>query len=369
MLKTTEELYQEHLDEMFAPDPKFSNEDVERILDRILQCLPNEGKLYKYRSIEGKAFDNAFDSLKNGYLWLPKAEDLNDDEDTTLFYDPLKSAEEIKDYLFAHPYEFMSVVVSAPERKFKLGKTKRDELIVKRACDCYDKATGELDKRKAVLEMVKDGIPKETAIEQLNKVESFIESYLQNNKKAVETLVDKHMKYNDNIRSLAYVYSMSEDFDCNQMWAYYANSNNGFCIEYDFNKSKELPVEIKRKLINLYRVKYVESVEEFSFEPLLEWFLCGQDERIYNEENKRILNYLITKKIGWQHEKEWRLFMTDIDNKLFADIVSGIIIDERAIHSENGSKLIALAKERAWKIKVRRTSITKTKHLYENWSE
>ena len=199
MPKTTEQLYQEHLDEMFAPDPKFSDEDVERILDRILQCLPNEGKLYKYRSIEGKAFDNAFDSLKNGYLWLPKAEDLNDDEDTTLFYDPLKSAEEIKDYLFEHPYEFMSVVASAPERKFKIGKTKHDEHIVKLACECYDKASGKLNKRKAILRMVKDGIPKEAAIEQLNKVELFIESYTENNKKAIEALAEMHMKYNDNI--------------------------------------------------------------------------------------------------------------------------------------------------------------------------
>ena len=98
----TDNLYQKHIETIFGVKKieEFSNEEVENAFNVLLQILPNEGKLYKYRSIEGKAFDNAFDSLENGYLWLPKAEDLNDDEDTTLFYDPLKSAEEIKDYLF-----------------------------------------------------------------------------------------------------------------------------------------------------------------------------------------------------------------------------------------------------------------------------
>ncbi len=364
MSKTTDELYMEHLDEMFDINSPFTDEAVERILNRMLLFLPNGGKLYKYRSMEGTAFDNAFDSLKNGYLWLPKAEDLNDDEDTVLYYDPLKSVEEIKEYIFSHPYEFMGAVISSPERKFKIGKTKKDEFEIKCVCNCFDRTTGVLDEHKAILRMVKNGIPKEKAVKQLNILKAFIESYPKDNIKAIESLAEMHLSYNKRIRSQSYIYSLSEDYDNDQLWAYYANSNNGFCIEYDFNKCRELPVDTKRNLISLYKVKYKEA-EEYSFKPLIEWFFDGRDSTKYSEENKKILNQLITKKIGWQQEKEWRLFLSDTENKLFADIVSGIIIDERTLGSENSNMLISLSEARGWDIRIRRKNKVGTKHIYE----
>ena len=53
MSMTKDELYEQHLQEVLsiAKIEDYSEEDVERVLDRLLQCLPNNGKLYKYRSI------------------------------------------------------------------------------------------------------------------------------------------------------------------------------------------------------------------------------------------------------------------------------------------------------------------------------
>ena len=92
-----EKLYQDHLSEMFSLSKieDYSDDKIDHVLNRILQCLPNDGKLYKYRSIEGDSFENTYDSMANGYLWFPKASDLNDDEDTVLYYDPIESVEEI----------------------------------------------------------------------------------------------------------------------------------------------------------------------------------------------------------------------------------------------------------------------------------
>jgi hypothetical protein len=153
------------------------------------------------------------------------------------------------------------------------------------------------------------------------------------------------------------------------LWAYYANRNYGFCIEYDFQKAKTLPVEFKRKLIRFYRVRYQEA-QEFSFIPLLEWYLGGkEDQEAFGEENYHTMVSLITKLPDWKHEKEWRLFLCDVENKLQVDLVSGLILDERILGHPNTCSLISLAKERGWRLTVRRKNITNTRHIYGDWSE
>ena len=61
--------------------------------------MPNGCKFYKYRSLIGESFDNTFDSLENGYLWIPSADALNDDFDSILFGDALSYHRRIVDYL------------------------------------------------------------------------------------------------------------------------------------------------------------------------------------------------------------------------------------------------------------------------------
>lgn len=58
------------------------------------------------------------------------------------------------------------------------------------------------------------------------------------------------------------------------------------------------------------------------------------------------LTYMITKPSRWKEKKEWRIFLFNHDekNKIFADIVSGLILYERIMNSENGIKLLDLAK-------------------------
>ena len=87
---TKEELYQQHLNAMYSTNAETcSEEEVEEIFARLLQCLPNDGKLYKYRSIEGEAFAYALDGLQNKYLWMAKASSLNDDFDCSVRFDPM----------------------------------------------------------------------------------------------------------------------------------------------------------------------------------------------------------------------------------------------------------------------------------------
>ena len=76
-----------------------SNENLDGNCQDLLAALPNGGKLYKYRSLVGKSFDNTYDSLEKGYLWIPSADTLNDDFDSILFGDALSYHRHIVDYL------------------------------------------------------------------------------------------------------------------------------------------------------------------------------------------------------------------------------------------------------------------------------
>ena len=106
--------YEEHLHEMFENKiDEFDNEKMMSMLQRVLSVLPNGGKLYKYRSIDDPSFTNTYNSLNDGYIWLSVASELNDDEDTVLYYNPDAECEQLKEYLFSHPYLFYTPFAKA----------------------------------------------------------------------------------------------------------------------------------------------------------------------------------------------------------------------------------------------------------------
>lgn len=101
---------------------------------------------------------------------------------------------------------------------------------------------------------------------------------------------------------------------------------------------------------------------------MLQYFIGGKkDTELFKRENRVALEHTITKLSKWQEEKEWRVFLCNLDdnNKIYADIVSGIIIDERALECDNGQMLIELAKEKGCDIKVRKRKRSGVGHYYE----
>lgn len=68
-------------------------------------------------------------------------------------------------------------------------------------------------------------------------------------------------------------------------------------------------------------------------------------------------------------KKEWRILLPNIDNKLYVNLVSGIIIDDRAINTDNGKKLLELCEQRGWTVTVRTKNVIQTKHKYISYDE
>lgn len=371
MKRNKEQLYKEHLDEMFGATAldDLAESDIDRIVVRLLSFLPNNGRLYKYRSIEGESFEYAYDGLKNGYIYMARANTLNDDLDSTLNFDVEKDLNRQMMLFVDKPWLYLDAWVKA-NSNVPIFRNANDEEAYQIVMSCVDSKTYEIDKRKAVRLFSQYGI--EPAI-----VEKYIEELL----KLVDNEIHKHsgdlksplsalVNFNNDSRKDLYVFSMTEDYDSDTMWAYYANSNKGFCIEYDYNKVKNMQLDKKRLLISLYKVIYKKQFEEHSFVDMLQYFIGGKkDKELLKKANMQAISHMITKLDKWKEEKEWRIFLCNLDsnNKIFVDMVSGVILDERITEIDNGKKLLSLAHENNWKIRIRKKNRNGTDHYYEDY--
>lgn len=365
----TIDLYQKHIETIFGVKKieEFSDAEVENAFENLLKILPNSGRLYKYRSFETDKFENYYNALKDGYLWFPQADNLNDDFDTVLRFDPLTEAENIRDYLLGNPQLYFKAIMTYSSDPINIGYDERDHEAFREVVDCYDINTGKLNRSKARKLLAKKGISTTKSIEYLNQVDTFVEKFILNNRDALEKVVENFVNINLAIRRDSYIYSMSETYESNPLWAFYANNNQGFCIEYDFNKAKGFDIEKKKMLLNTYAVIYKNDVEPYSFVDILKYILTGKkDTELYLQTNLKMFTQLMTKDNDWSFEKEWRIMLNNLeDNKVSFDLVSRIVIDERAIESNEAKTLIDLCSKRGWGILIRKTQFINVAHKFE----
>ena len=356
---------------MFGPDPidDYSEDQIDRMLDRLLKCLPNEGKLYKYRSIEGEKFDYTFDGLDKGYIYMARADSLNDDFDCILNFDLEEEVKNQMEVFLEKPWLFLGTWVD--KNLDRLGwKQPEDVWAYQVLMSCVDKDTFQLDEEKAVKVFTSVGFDEKPVRDFIKQCLELVQNEIDNGAERLKEPLGTLANYNEIAKKDIYIFSMSETFDSNSMWGLYANDNKGFCIEYDFKKAKAQPFDKKRLLVSLFKVQYAEELEKYSFVDMQKYFMTGkQDKDLLAKANKDALNKMITKTKEWEHEKEWRIFLYNLDenNKIYADIVSGIIIDERALGFDNAKKLIDLCKQHNWSIKIRRRCKNGTKHVYEEY--
>ena len=362
-------LYQKHLNTIFGSKSldDFSNEETEKSFEVLLQILPNEGKLYKYRSFAKDKFDNYYDALEKGYLWFPCVLDLNDDLDTVLYYDPVVEVENIRNYLLKNPRLYISAILRCSEEPIQIGFNRLDDDAFYKVIDCYDIETGKLDSSKAIKLLGKLGIPTRQAISFLKKVDDFVETFIANHQEIIESVALRFANANADMRKAYYVYSMSETYQSDPMWALYGNNNRGFCIEYDYYKAKSLSIEDKKKLLNTFGAIYSDTVKEFSFVKIIKYILADKkDKQLQTEALMELFEQLMTKRADWSFEKEWRIMLVNLeDNKIPIDIVSKIIIDERVLETQESKRLIELCKRKKWSVLIRKTQYINVAHKFE----
>lgn len=86
------------------------------------------------------------------------------------------------------------------------------------------------------------------------------------------------------------IYSLSKNYDNELLWAYYSNSHQGFCIEYDLDILKQF--QLNGEFFS--DVEYKENIPMINLEDI-------QHDHVLTKK------LLATKSISWKHEEEFRI--------------------------------------------------------------
>lgn len=334
---------------------------VEKQYRLLLDFLPNGGKLYKYRSLQGESFSYTYDALKNGYLWMPTADALNDDFDSIMFGDPFKQHRVLLDYIYKDEDKLLYFLSKRYGKEIWEQKQLISKIPFSEYLNSFDPKTYYWDISKIVDVYFNQ---KNDVLVAIDEIYSVVDELVSISPRP-ENYITWSFKRNKEAYKSFQVFSLSENYDLDNMWGYYADSGRGFCIEYDFTRGKELSVGLKKFLLNIYRVNYNNERSFFDMESFWEKFFFENDsEECLIKIMESTINQITSKSKCWEHEREWRFVVGGCDSKIYADIVSGIIIDERSIMTENAKKLINLCKSNDWEIKVRMRSLIDGEHIY-----
>ena len=343
------------------------DEDLEPQFNLLLSCLPNKGKLYKYRSFSNKSFEKVYNSLECGYMWFAAADTLNDDNDSLLFQDAEHATCRFADVLFEDHFSVIHMLVRLFGFKYWNADNKLRGIPFEILLRCFDFAAASQgqDKRDVLMSQVKKAqIP-------IDSLLGLFERVLKDDcKKILRKNIDNWFKANSTVRKNMHIFSFSARYDLNNMWGYYADSGRGFCIEYDYNLAKRNDKESIRRLLHTFKVEYLNTPRQFPVELIAKWMLPQENSlQLEHDLKLALLKQMLWKDICWEHEQEWRVALGIIDSRVSIDIVSGIIIDERSANQPNAQKLIRLSKKRGWSIVVRKNCAYAASHKYEKLSE
>lgn len=105
------------------------------------------------------------------------------------------------------------------------------------------------------------------------------------------------------------ILSLSEENDNLLLWSHYANSHTGFVIGFNTNHTFfDQRISEHDNIRKLCKVHY--SIDR----PIFEGLNLDGDE--YNQMNKWVRDFFLTKSVHWSYENEWRMIMRieDADN-------------------------------------------------------
>ena len=366
----TDSYYKKHLEfvKTIVNVSDISNENINENSQDLLAALPNRGKLYKYRSLVGESFDNTYDSLEKGYLWIPSADTLNDDFDSILFGDALSYHRRIVDYLCNDKDKFIFFSLKKNGKSLWEKRSVFEDIAFEDFIDCFDENNFELVDARLIALLTKYFGDQTSRKNALNEIKLLVQESIS--LPYAEPFAMETYRYNRELCNRLHVFSMSDSYDLDNMWGYYADSGKGFCIEYDFGRILDLSDDSKKLLLNTYKVQYSKSPKIFDIVAYAEVnFFENNDPAMYNRLVSSILDQIVSKDITWEHENEWRIVLGNIEPKVFVDIVSGIIIDRRSLNEPNAKKLIYLCLQRGWDIKVRDRSFLDGRHYFADYND
>ena len=237
-------------------------------------------KLYKYYG----NFEYAFLALKNKGVFLDKPSNFND------------------------PFDELYVPIHVGSTKYKTWVTFQEIINYYLSNEEYlEKYWGEIDFTKTCNEIFQGNydwiIEVKDAVNEFIKVSGFDKISAE---KVINSITNKRFRPYININDdILKVSCFCETNTSIPMWAYYGHNHTGLCLEYDISLLKD-----SQYVKHFFPITYTQDRD--------------------NE------NVHFHKSAEWQHEKEWRVIVSDFeDDYLPLDCVSAIYFGERFDFSDN----------------------------------
>lgn len=118
-----------------------------------------------------------------------------------------------------------------------------------------------------------------------------------------------------------YITCFTENQNATLMWAHYANSHKGFCLEYNWGEIvSQTNNYLAENKILLMPVKYSEKrfdASSYIYTILQDWIKnrMNLDFQLYFSDFLIYIKILLTKSLDWSYESEWRMFSYVNDTK------------------------------------------------------
>ena len=341
---------------------KTSDQEVEALFSEIISILPNNGILYKYKSIEGFHVDE----LSEKYLWFSSAKHLNDNKDCAFNVNLLEDTEKIVHY-FLKDDKFRKFLVDGAYKELSQkdpGLTKKD---VVDCLECISKNGIKIGKLKFNKFCKDHKLSQEQKITLSDTIAKYGDD--KQNEKTIRDSISGLNSLTERIRDGIMVFSLTTSYKKDSMWAYYCG-NRGICIEYDFKKVHDL--NLKKKFINIFRIKYRKK-KKFSYVKILEANIANDKEGLLDAD-KMLFEQLSIKDKSWATEEEWRIIQNmqnenRVGVKVFADIISALYIDYSVMQEEKTKQIIELAEKNEWRIYIRYFSPIESEYKYKTIEE
>jgi hypothetical protein len=117
--------------------------------------------------------------------------------------------------------------------------------------------------------------------------------YDEETKESERTFLDAIQSFEAQTKTWG-IYSLSQTYKDELLWAYYADAHRGFCIEYELDVL--LDYQLKHEMV--IDVDYIPDIPVFTLHDI---------SSIINDKKSLIKKFIGTKSIRWKHESEMRI--------------------------------------------------------------
>lgn len=259
-----------------------SEEEMKKILfpisEAIFQMMPNS--LFRFRRLYNDSNNEdinelQIDAFKKDVIYAVTADKFNDPYDTLVRYDQEEIKRSVNTIVSYKTIEGMKAW-------FAQGKDLPEEVKQILPGDLIDFL------KKALLSMDDFSVLKDNIEESRRNMVNLIETFFP-------ILTETAKKYST-------MACFSESVNSVLMWSHYANSHQGFALEYNFRPTLEKPI----KNVGLYPVIYDDERMDVSL--YMAWsFLRMLGIEANNPDITSFIKIALHKSSIWAYEKEWRM--------------------------------------------------------------